>query len=39
MARARRWQKFGSITVAQRMVKKMSEEGSHLYPKRLSEGP
>jgi hypothetical protein len=26
MARARRWQKFGSITLAQRMVRKKGEE-------------
>jgi hypothetical protein len=28
MARARRWQDFGSITLAQRMVRKKGEEGS-----------
>jgi hypothetical protein len=40
VARAREveWN-FSSITVAQRMVKKWGGEGSHLYPKRLSEGP
>jgi hypothetical protein len=29
---------FSVITVAQRMVKKMSEEGVYLYLKRQSEG-
>jgi hypothetical protein len=33
-----RWQEFGSITVAQRMVRKRGEEGLYLYPKRQSEG-
>jgi hypothetical protein len=31
MARARRWQEFGSITLAQRMVRKRGEEGFSLY--------
>jgi hypothetical protein len=39
MARAR-WmrQKFSSITLAQRMVRKKGEEGLYLYLKRQSEG-
>jgi hypothetical protein len=32
------WQEFGSITIAQRMVRKRGEEGLYLYPKRQSEG-
>jgi hypothetical protein len=38
MARARRWQNFGSVTIAQRMVRKKGEEGLYLYLKRQSEG-
>jgi hypothetical protein len=34
MARARRWQEFGSITLAQRMVRKKGEEGFSLYLER-----
>jgi hypothetical protein len=34
MARARRWQDFGSITLAQRMVRKIGEEGFYLYLER-----
>jgi hypothetical protein len=33
-----RWQEFGSITIAQRMVRKRGEEGFYLYLKRQSEG-
>ena len=36
MARARRWQDFGSITLAQRMVKKRVREAS-LYTSRGQE--
>ena len=38
MARARRWQEFGSIILAQRMVRKKCEEGFSLYLQRQSEG-
>ena len=38
VARARRWQEFGSITLAQRMVRKKGEGGFYLYLKRQSEG-
>jgi hypothetical protein len=38
MARARKWQDFGSITIAERMVRKKGEEGFYLYLKRQSEG-
>jgi hypothetical protein len=32
VARARRWQEFGSITIAQRMVRKKGEERVLLIP-------